>query len=119
MFKQSMHEFSIASSLIEIANKTAEKEGGGKILEIEVEIGQLAGVVINSLAFAFESITRGSGMDDVKLTIREITGQARCVGCKVEFDTSDYLGQCPECGEFNPEIIQGRELSVKSIVIDK
>jgi Zn finger protein HypA/HybF involved in hydrogenase expression len=41
------------------------------------------------------------------------------MGCNNEYTTRDYLGQCPECGEFNPEIIQGRELSVKSIVIDK
>ncbi|MBL6985282.1 MAG: hydrogenase maturation nickel metallochaperone HypA, partial [Candidatus Thioglobus sp.] len=43
-------------NIVDIACKTAQQNGAHKIQSIEVEVGKLAGVLEDSLAFCFQAV---------------------------------------------------------------
>ncbi len=48
-----MHEFSLAMNVVELAEKEAKNHGVSKILEIEIEVGDLSGVEPETFQSAF------------------------------------------------------------------
>ena len=113
-----MHEMSIAESIIEIVNEEARKAGTDIIKELELEIGVLAGVEFGALEFALKVISPGSVLDGSKLVIQKPDGKAVCNDCGFEFFTSSPINLCEKCNSYNCTISQGKELRVKSILIE-
>ncbi len=110
-----MHELSIAMNIIEIVSQQARKSNLPVIDEIEIEIGKLSGVEIEALEFVMGIAAHGTILENSRTIITEIPGIARCLVCSKEFITESLFAQCPECKEFNFEILQGQELRVKSL----
>ncbi len=113
-----MHEFSIAVSIVEIATDNAKSEKAKLVKEIEIEVGELSGVVIDSLDFCMEAAVKDTPIDGAKWNIHSIPGRGRCRQCSHEFGISDLYTICPKCNSPAPEVIQGRELRVKSILVE-
>ena len=113
-----MHEFSIAMNIVDIASEYARKEEAKSVKEIEIEVGQLAGIVVEALEFSLEAAVKGSILEEAKRTIISLPGLVRCRACSHEYESSDFFNECPECGAGPPEILQGRELRVKSLLVD-
>ncbi len=110
-----MHELSITCSIVEIAANTAR---GRKVHRVTVEIGQLSGVMTNSIALWFPEVAKGTAVEDANLDIREIAAIARCETCGTEFPTPSLLTPCP-CGSFRYRRLKGEELNVKSIELEE
>ncbi|MBF0274929.1 MAG: hydrogenase maturation nickel metallochaperone HypA [Nitrospinae bacterium] len=113
-----MHEMSIALSIIDIAHSQAQKINAKKINEVEVEIGEMAGVVKEALLFCFDSASKGTSAEGAQLKVIDIPGEGKCSQCGNEFPTSQEFSPCPKCGEFLVALIKGKELKVKTINID-
>jgi len=113
-----MHELSLAMNIVDIACKTAQQNGAHKIQSIEVEVGKLAGVLEDSLAFCFQAAIKNTLAENAKLQIITIHGKAHCISCDDSFDTDTFFTLCPECDGLAVEIIQGRDLKIKSINVD-
>jgi hydrogenase nickel incorporation protein HypA/HybF len=113
-----MHEFSIAVSIVEIASENARRENASVVKEIEIEVGELSGVVIEALEFCMDAAVKDSIMEGAKWNILRVSGRARCRACSHEYAISELYSVCPECGSPAPEIIQGRELRVKSLLVE-
>ena len=59
-----MHELSIARSIVELVEEQADNRGASVVEELELEIGHLSGVEIQTLEFALDSaIKAGKGPD--------------------------------------------------------
>jgi hydrogenase nickel incorporation protein HypA/HybF len=113
-----MHEFSIAMNIVDIAAEYAEKEKAEVIREIEIEVGELSGVVIEALEFALESAVKDTILTHAKIVTKVIRGRARCINCHHEYPTDDLFKRCPRCKSCAPDIIKGKELRVKSMIVD-
>jgi hydrogenase nickel incorporation protein HypA/HybF len=113
-----MHEMSIAMSVIEAVVDKAREEGGGKITGIELVVGKLAGVQVESLKFCFSAACRDTAADGAELTIEEREGRGRCESCGAEFAVSSFYVKCPACGQFRVRIESGEELAVRSFTIE-
>ncbi len=113
-----MHEFSIAMNIVEIASEHARKENASVVREIEIEVGTLSGVVLDALEFSLEAAVKDSILEGARRNIVVIPGRARCRSCSHVFDVGDFYTVCPRCGTPAPEIIQGRELRVKSLLVE-
>ena len=113
-----MHEFSIALSIVEIVTQNAEMAGASVINEIEIEVGELSGVVLDAMEFAMESAIKGTLAENAIVVFHFIKGKGQCPVCNMEFDLKNIFDPCPFCGAFNPEVTQGKELKVKAINID-
>jgi len=113
-----MHEFTIALEIIEIASKYAKEAKAEKVNEIEIEIGSLAGVVVEALEFAMDSAVKNTLLENAKRKIIWINAIAQCCSCAYEFEIKNFYDTCPKCGQSNPEVLTGKELRVKSLNID-
>ena len=113
-----MHEFSIALNIVDIATEYARREEAKSVREMEIEVGELSGIVMEALEFALESAVRGTLLENAERKIIHIPGLVRCTACGHEYEAHDFFTQCPRCGAGPPEIIQGRELRLKSLLVD-
>jgi hydrogenase nickel incorporation protein HypA/HybF len=109
---------SIAMSVIEAVLGKACEEGGVKITGIELVVGKLAGVQVESLKFCFDAATRDTLADGAELLIEEPEGRGRCESCGAEFAVSSFYAKCPQCGQFRVRIESGEELAVRSFTIE-
>ena len=73
-----MHEFSIAVNMVDIALDYAGRSNAEIVNEIELEIGDLSGVVIDAMTFAMEAATKGTILEKAKLKITQVPGKGRC-----------------------------------------
>ncbi|MBN1952827.1 MAG: hydrogenase maturation nickel metallochaperone HypA [Bacteroidales bacterium] len=110
-----MHEFSLARNIIEIVTETALKNKLRTIGELVLEIGTLSGVEVTALDMALESLQPGSVLEGATIIRDIVEASARCLECQKEFIPDDFYCACPHCGSFSHEVLQGKELRIKSI----
>lgn len=110
-----MHELSITCSIVGVVAETAR---GRRVHRVTVEIGELAGVMADSIAFWFPEVAKGMAAEQASLEIREVAALARCESCGAEFPTPSLLTACP-CGSFRYVRLKGEELNVKSIELEE
>ena len=110
-----MHELSIAHNIIEIVEEHAKKHDATAISEIELIVGTISGVIPETLEFALEVSVKNTILDGAKISINVINAKAKCLSCNKEFEVDDIYTMCSHCNSLKFEIIQGKELKVKSI----
>ncbi|MFH1020155.1 MAG: hydrogenase maturation nickel metallochaperone HypA [Pseudomonadota bacterium] len=110
---------SIAVSIVELVSEKAQAAGARKVTTIELEVGRLSGLMAEALAFCFEAVARNTPAEGAELLIREIDGCGSCLACGHSFLVDSLLAQCPQCGGYAVETIQGRELKVISLTVDE
>lgn len=114
-----MHEMSMAMSIVDIAVREAGKAGAMSIDEIEIEVGLLAGVMPEALAFCLEAAARGTLAASASFRLIQIAGRGHCQTCQREVEVSEFPAQCPACDGFAVRLSAGTELRIRSISIDE
>ncbi|HLO74220.1 MAG TPA: hydrogenase maturation nickel metallochaperone HypA [Flavobacterium sp.] len=112
-----MHELSVVSSIVKTAEQEAQKINGKKVLEIYLEIGKLSGVEMDSFHFVWPQCITNSVLENAKLFIDEPSGKAKCVECETEFEVEKLYDSCPKCNSPFKEILVGKELKIKKLII--
>src|SRR5437763_10762599 len=117
--KASMHELSIAMSILEIAEEEAEQRGI-KISAVHLRLGALSGVVKDSLLFSYEVACADTPLKGSRLVIEEVPVAVFCYGCQAQRPVhSIQLLCCAECGAPTPQIVHGKELEVVALEIQE
>ena len=112
-----MHELSIVLSIVEIAETQTKTVKASRVDRIDLEIGELAGVAFDALDFAWELGVKNSVLQGAERHIHHIEGKARCMDCGHIFPIHQLFDACPSCGQFLLDIVQGKELRVKSLEV--
>ncbi len=113
-----MHELSIVTNILDTVEDSATSNNAKVVYEIELEVGELAGVEFDALEFAIEHAPKSTLLNKVKFNILKVKPIAKCSVCNFEFETSEYASNCPNCNSFKTEIIKGNELKIKSYKMD-
>lgn len=114
-----MHEMSIIVNVLDIAAAEARDAQAKTINTIEIDVGALAGIEVESLLFCFETARKSiPETTNAKLNIQHIAGQAYCDQCAKNVPADFFVAICPHCGKGGLEIVTGRELKVRSINVD-
>lgn len=113
-----MHEFSIAVSIIEIAEAEAQKAKAIKIKELILDIGTMSGIEFYALDTAMEMAVKNTMLEKSSIKINKIQARAKCTECNQEFDIDHVYDPCPHCDGLYHELLFGKELQIKSIVVD-
>jgi hydrogenase nickel incorporation protein HypA/HybF len=113
-----MHELGIARSIVETVLDEAGKAHAGKVVKVTLNIGELAGIMPDSLRFCFELLTRKTMAADAELAIITVPLTARCSRCNRTFTISRNLYRCSECGNPDIELRSGRELQIAAVEIE-
>jgi hydrogenase nickel incorporation protein HypA/HybF len=114
-----MHEYSIMCYLLEAVETQAKKSGASRVLAINLQVGERAGVD-DSLAFYFEQMTPDTVAEGARLNIRRTAMRFACASCAKEYSPPPARGDfaCPRCGDIGQLVSDGSELLIESIEIE-
>ena len=111
-----MHEFSLADDLLKTARLEARKAGMTRLDKIRLKIGEISGVSIDSLEFAFGFLREEDELTkNTELVIERVKGRGRCGTCGKVVDLDRLFLFCPDCETATVEILEGREFMLVSL----
>jgi hydrogenase nickel incorporation protein HypA/HybF len=110
-----MHEIRIAKELSDIVLEVAGREKLEKVTRVNISFGQLIQIVPDIFDFAFREAVRGTLAMDAPVDIEILPLKMKCKICNDEFNLNDNMFSCKRCGSTELDIIQGKELFIKSI----
>ena len=113
-----MHELSIALGIVKIAEEESRKANAKAVKSIELEIGTMAGIEMDSLDFAWPVAVKDTVLENAKREIDLIPAKAKCLECQTEYDLEHTFDVCPSCNSYFKDIYQGKELRVKALEIE-
>ena len=113
-----MHELSIVQNILDIAESEARKNNATKIIKIGLKIGEMSGVVIDSINFCFETLKGNTIARDAELLIDHVPLKGKCKNCGSNFQINNYIFKCNTCNNNDIEIITGRELFVDELEVE-
>jgi hydrogenase nickel incorporation protein HypA/HybF len=112
-----MHELNLATSIFEIVRQHAAGPDSGRVRAVSVRVGDMAGVLADSLAFCFRAIVAGTPYSGAFLAIDRVAARGRCPTCAREFPLEIPMCRCPDCGGA-ATLIAGDELQVVELELD-
>jgi hydrogenase nickel incorporation protein HypA/HybF len=108
-----MHEMSIAVAMVEQVTEAPAADGRRKVSAVRLRLGELAGVVADSLRFCFSLACAGTVLDGAELLIDHVPGRARCDPCGAEWATGMPPQLCcPQCEGGRAQLLSGREMQI-------
>jgi hydrogenase nickel incorporation protein HypA/HybF len=112
-----MHEMSIARSIVDTVLDEAHKAKAKRVIKVTLTIGELAGIMPDSLSFCFELLTRTTIAADAELAIETVPVIAQCRPCGSTFTIRQHRYRCHACD--SPDIVlqSGRELQIAGMEI--
>jgi hydrogenase nickel incorporation protein HypA/HybF len=114
-----MHELSIVEALIEQVDEEVRRAGvEGKIAKLELSVGRLSGVSVDSIRFAFDLLSSNTILDGAEIVIFEPKAVCRCNACHATTEVDQLLMECPKCASDDILIEGGRELLLQSIDVE-
>jgi hydrogenase nickel incorporation protein HypA/HybF len=113
-----MHELSVTQSIINISCQEAEKHEAEKVKEIKILVGELSGLIPESIQYYFDIASRGTRVEGAKLNIEKVPISVKCNDCGFEaaMDRNSYC--CKNCGSLNIKIVKGTEFLIQSLEVE-
>jgi hydrogenase nickel incorporation protein HypA/HybF len=112
-----MHELSIAQDIIDIVRQHLPAGESHKVSTVKIRVGDMAGVVSDSLEFCFSVIVNATPMEGAVLVIERVPLVIRCNQCRKEHTLDDPAFRCPFCSSPDVQVISGNELQVVEIEV--
>jgi hydrogenase nickel incorporation protein HypA/HybF len=114
-----MHELSIATSIVDLAQEEAENRGIS-IIAIHVKLGALSGVIKEALINAYSFASAGTPLEGSRLVVDEVPIIVFCPACQEPRAIPSIQSfQCAECGTPTADIVEGRELQVTALEVEQ
>ena len=92
-----MHEYSVASSLLDLVEEHARAQGAARVVRVHVRIGEQSGVEPELLRTAWELVPERSAADGASLALHAVPLRWACRACEKDVPPGDRL-RCPACG---------------------
>lgn len=113
-----MHEMSIAAALLDTIEAHRVEHGAVRVLAVNLVVGERAGIVDDSLRFAFELLTEGTPVEGATLTLRRTALRFHCDGCQRDYEPAVFAFDCPGCGAVGRLVDDGSALLLESLEIE-
>ena len=113
-----MHELGITENIVSITLAKADEAQAGKVLKINLVVGELSGFVADCIRFYFDTLSKDTIAQGAALHFETVPAELRCRDCSTVFRPQDTLWSCPKCGSQGVEISKGRELYIESMEVE-
>ncbi|RLC94632.1 MAG: hydrogenase maturation nickel metallochaperone HypA [Chloroflexi bacterium] len=113
-----MHELAVTQSMLDLVLEEAKKAGASRVQKINIVLGNLSGIVGDSVEFYFQFLSKDTIAEGASLSFDTRPTQARCRGCGHLFPLQESQWVCPRCADSALEIAAGNELYVDSIEVE-
>ena len=111
-----MHELALAQTLLEKAAQDLPSDQVERVTKVCVQLGPLAGVAADELAFGFTVAATGTPFAAAQLVIQPTPLIIYCPRCTTNQTLSETENlACPTCAFPTVQIVQGKELVLASI----
>ncbi len=135
-----MHEWALAEAVIKTALEVMKKEGGKKVVEINIVIGKLQTIDMDAFNFALGELIEGTPAESAKINFEYENPVFKCINCGYEWsiesldkllgedeieaihfvpELSHIFIKCPNCNSPDFDVIKGRGVYIKSIKIQE
>ncbi len=115
-----MHELSIIETLIsQVQNEVLQSGQRGRVSRLNLVIGRLSGVNVDSIRFAFKLLSPDTSLSDAELSIEQPRASCRCEDCKAQTRIDELFASCPACGSQHVTIVGGQDLMLESIELEE
>ncbi len=111
-----MHELGVVIEVVKTVESFAKANGITRIDTLVLQIGELSSVIPRYVEACYPAAADGTMLQDTKLKIEVLPGNALCKKCSRVFNFLESKGKCPACGSEEPELLCGREFRIKEIV---
>lgn len=114
-----MHEYSICEGLVEgvLAEFERLQPRPARLLKAKIAVGKLRQVIPETMAFAYEVITRGTLAEGSELEVEEIPVTCRCQDCDWTGAIEATFFVCGQCSSVRVEVVTGMELELKALEV--
>jgi hydrogenase nickel incorporation protein HypA/HybF len=123
---KTMHEFSVAQSIVNTILQIAQENRATRILDLNLEVGEVSLINMDQLSWYIEMLTEDTIAQGIRVNVKEVPAKIRCMKCGyegcVQYEEKDTkwsmkipIFECVECGSPETIIIEGRELKIKDI----
>lgn len=115
-----MHEFSLAQGLFKQLLQLADTHQAHKIIRVQVEVGRLSGIVVDSFSFGFEILAQENKLTRTAvLAITETEPDYHCLDCGTVYtpDKADSI-QCPQCSSASYTMSGGDDLILTQVEME-
>ena len=106
-----MHELALMERMVAEVEARVRPARVGRV---RMQVGQLAGVLPETMVFCFTLCARGTVLDGAQLEIDEIRGLGLCRRCGDRVAMETVSDRCP-CGSAEIEVKHGRELRIATL----
>jgi hydrogenase nickel incorporation protein HypA/HybF len=113
-----MHELGVAAGILDIVRQHVPASDARRVRAVRVLLGEMAGVVPDSLDFCFGAIVAGTPYASAFLSIERVPARGRCGACGRLVELSRLQWVCPSCGELGLTLTSGDELQVADVELD-
>ncbi|MCG3210233.1 MAG: Hydrogenase maturation factor HybF [Anaerolineae bacterium] len=114
-----MHELPVTQSVLSIAVDAAQQNGGGRVLAINLVIGEMTSIIDDSVQFYFDILSKDTLAEGATLNFRREAATATCLDCQQQTPVKPPLVPvCPGCGSSRLVVAGGKEFYVESIEVD-
>lgn len=111
-----MHEYSIASALLEQVGAQARRHAATEVLRVQVRLGEASGVEPELLRTAWELVREGTLCGSAVLDMERVPLRWACPRCPAGGAAGDVL-RCGACG--SPlRLVAGQELLLERIEME-
>jgi len=124
-----MHDFSISRAIAQRIIKEAKERNASRVIEIELEIGELTFLSSDQLTFWLKELFRKTIAQDSRILVKKIAPHFKCGHCHYQGGLTTEENPfyhyvlphffCPRCGSNGIEIDRGRECSISKIRVEK
>jgi hydrogenase nickel incorporation protein HypA/HybF len=115
-----MHEVSIAAGMIGELIRIANENNAKKVLTVNLKIGQMSGIVTDSLKFAFDACKLEYPiLSSTAINIEEVPLVYECNNCRNKFQTDSVLFPCcPDCKSYGLKVLSGEEMNIENLEVE-
>ncbi len=114
-----IHEAGIAADLIARVTERLEGVPHGAVRTVRLSVGDLAGVNVDALEFAFECLVPRTPLAGARLAVERVPVTLLCRMCGTRGGISDWRFRCAHCGSDAVSVATGRELDLRSLDVDE
>jgi hydrogenase nickel incorporation protein HypA/HybF len=113
-----MHELSLAGSVLQIVEAASARDTFSRVRSLHLSVPALAGVEIDALRFALNSLAPQTVLEGAEVTIDEPPSKARCLDCEATIEITAHDEPCPLCRGYRWQCSSDREIRVVDLLVE-
>jgi hydrogenase nickel incorporation protein HypA/HybF len=114
-----MHEYSIIQSLFDLIEKHVADNRAKSVAKVKVRIGKLSGVEPHFLKIAFDTFKENTVARSAEFEMEIKDVLVRCEKCERESILEEFIFLCPLCESSQIKVLEGEEMYLDSLELEK